>query len=86
MKFVIACRENGLHKAYKVDDEHKWGNVMDQKIGAELDAEKILGESYKGYVIKITGGTDLEGFPMRNGILKKGRVRLLIPHGTHATY
>lgn len=40
----------------------------------ELDS---LGEDYKGYVVKITGGSDLQGFPMMQGILVPHRVRLL---------
>jgi len=82
MKFVVAFKDNGLSKAYKVDDEHKWGQVIDLKVGSELDGEKILGEAYKGYTLKISGGTDENGFPMKNGVLKKGRARLLIPPRT----
>lgn len=82
MKFIVANRENGLSKAYKIDDEHRWGHVVDLKIGSEFDAEKVLGEAYKGYILRISGGTDENGFPMKNGVLKKGRARLLIPPRT----
>jgi len=82
MKFIVAFRDNGLHKSYKVDDEHRWGQVIDLKIGSEFDGEKVLGEAYKGYILKITGGTDENGFPMKNGVLRKGRARLLIPPRT----
>ena len=82
MKFIVAFRDNGLHKSYKIDDEHKWGHVVDLKIGSEFEAEKILGEGYKGYVLRITGGTDENGFPMKNGVLRKTRARLLIPPRT----
>jgi len=78
----VAFRDNGLNKSYKVDDEHRWGHVVDLKIGSEIDGEKILGEAYKGYILKISGGTDENGFPMKNGVLKKGRARLLIPPRT----
>ncbi len=82
MKFIVAFRDNGLHKAYKIDDEHKWGHVVDLKIGSEFDGEKVLGEAYKGYVLRVTGGTDENGFPMKNGVLRKTRARLLIPPRT----
>lgn len=49
-------------------------------MGNEFPGE-ILGESYAGYVFKITGGNDKDGFPMRQGILKAGRVRLLMSEG-----
>jgi small subunit ribosomal protein S6e len=82
MKFVVSCRDNGLSKGYKVEEEHKWGQVIDMKVGNEMDGEKILGEAYKGYTLRISGGTDENGFPMKNGVLKKGRAKLLIPPGT----
>lgn len=46
-------------------------------MGQEVDAE-CLGEEYKGYTFKITGGNDKQGFPMRQGIMVNGRVRLLL--------
>jgi small subunit ribosomal protein S6e len=82
MKFVVNCRDNGLSKGYKIEEEHKWGQVIDLKVGSEFDGEKILGEAYKGYVLRISGGSDENGFAMKNGVLKKGRARLLIPPGT----
>jgi len=82
MKFIVSFRDNGLSKGYKVDDEHKWGQVIDLKIGSEFDGEKVLGEAYKGYILRVSGGTDENGFPMKNGVLKKGRARLLIPPRT----
>jgi small subunit ribosomal protein S6e len=38
----------------------------------------ILGQKFAGYVFKITGGNDKDGFCMRQGILKNGRVRILM--------
>jgi len=46
-------------------------------MGQEVDAE-CLGDEYKGYTLKITGGNDKDGFPMRQGILVNGRVRILL--------
>lgn len=78
MKFIVASRDNGLSKAYKVDDEHRWGQLVDQKIGAEIDGQKILGDAFKGYILRVAGGSDENGFAMKNGVLRKNRVRLLI--------
>ena len=36
-----------------------------------------MGDDYKGYVFKISGGNDAQGFPMKQGIMKNGRVRIL---------
>ena len=46
-------------------------------MGQELDGE-VLGDEFKGYVFKITGGNDKQGFPMKQGILLNGRVKLLM--------
>merc|ERR550537_1248758 len=40
-----------------------------------------LGDEYKGYVFRITGGNDKQGFPMKQGILSNQRVRLLFSKG-----
>ena len=37
-----------------------------------------MGQKFSGYVFKITGGNDKDGFCMRQGILKNGRVRILM--------
>jgi small subunit ribosomal protein S6e len=46
-------------------------------MGQEIDGE-VLGDEYKGYIFKITGGNDKQGFPMKQGVLVNGRVRLLM--------
>ncbi len=50
---------------------------------AEVDGESI-GEDFKGYVFRISGGNDKQGFPMVQGILSSGRVRLLLSKGSKA--
>jgi len=77
MRFNIAYPRTGAQKQYDVDDEHKWGKLVDKRMGAEFDGD-ILGEQFKGYIFKITGGCDNDGFPMKQGILIKGRVRLIL--------
>merc|ERR1712141_966784 len=37
----------------------------------------VMGDDYAGYVFKITGGNDAQGFPMKQGIMKMGRSRIL---------
>jgi small subunit ribosomal protein S6e len=41
---------------------------IEKRMGQEVDAV-CLGDEYKGYTFKITGGNDKDGFPMRQGIL-----------------
>lgn len=80
MKFLIANTANGRQTSVKVDDENKWGKLIDYRIGQEFEAS-ILGEEWAGYILKITGGMDLNGFGMKQGIFKNGRVRLMLAEG-----
>lgn len=41
-----------------------------------------LGEEFAGYVLKVTGGNDKQGFPMMQGVLKNHRVRLMLKEGS----
>jgi len=50
-------------------------------MGHEVEGE-ALGEEYKGYIFKITGGNDKQGFPMKQGVMVNGRVRLLLKKKT----
>jgi small subunit ribosomal protein S6e len=38
-------------------------------------------QEFKGYIFKIMGGCDKQGFPMKQGVLTNGRVRLLLSPG-----
>lgn len=38
-------------------------------------------QEWKGYIFKIMGGQDKQGFPMKQGVLVPGRVRLLMTPG-----
>ncbi|CAL9148410.1 unnamed protein product [Musa hybrid cultivar] len=54
---------------------------FDKRISQEVSGDG-LGEEFKGYVFKIMGGCDKQGFPMNQGVLTPGRVRLLLHRGT----
>ena len=45
-------------------------------MGQEIDGS-ILGDEYKGYLFRINGGNDKQGFAMKQGILCNGRTRIL---------
>ena len=49
-------------------------------VGQEIDGEG-LGSEFKGYIFRVTGGNDKQGFPMKQGVLVPGRVRLLLSKG-----
>ena len=56
----------------------------EKRMGQEIEAD-TLGDEFKGYVVRITGGNDKQGFPMKQGVLTNGRVRLLLNKG-HTCY
>merc|ERR1711998_568991 len=51
----------------------------------EID-DDILGDEFKGYLFKITGGNDKQGFTMKQGVLADYRVRLLMKTGMSCYY
>jgi small subunit ribosomal protein S6e len=53
-------------------------------MGSDVDGE-ILGEEFKGYTLRITGGNDKQGFTMKQGILVNGRVRILMRGSKYGT-
>jgi len=61
----------------EIADERKLRALYDKRMAQEVEGE-ALGEEYKGYIFKITGGNDKQGFPMMQGVLSNGRVRLLL--------
>ena len=52
----------------------------DKRMGQEVDGGELADE-FKGYVFKITGGNDKQGFTMKQGVLTNQRVRLLMKKG-----
>lgn len=80
MKLNIAYPSLGLQKLVDIDDEKKLLPFFEKRIGAEVPGDSI-GEEFKGYVFRITGGNDKQGFPMMQGILVNHRVRLLFKAG-----
>lgn len=50
-------------------------------MGSDVNGE-ILGDEYKGYTFRITGGNDKQGFTMKQGILVNARVRILMKERT----
>ena len=51
--------------------------LVDKKIAQEIEGDSI-GDEFKGYIFRITGGNDKQGFPMKQGVLLPRRVLLLL--------
>ncbi|KAL1959537.1 hypothetical protein VTO42DRAFT_1982 [Malbranchea cinnamomea] len=84
MKLNIAYPANGSQKLIEIDDERKLRPFMEKRMGTEVPGDS-LGDEFKGYIFKITGGNDKQGFPMKQGVLLPHRVKLLLSDG-HSCY
>jgi len=80
----IANPATGCQKLIDFDDERQLRVFYDKRISAEVPGDS-LGDEYKGYVFRVSGGNDKQGFPMKQGVLRNDRVRLLLSKG-HSCY
>lgn len=80
MKISIASPATGTQKSFEIDDEKKLVQLHEKRIAQDFPGE-FMGDQFKGYIFKITGGQDKEGFPMKQGVLTNCRVRLLLQRG-----
>lgn len=60
-------------KLFEITDEHKLRMFYEKRMGAEVEAD-ALGDEWKGYVVRISGGNDKQGFPMKQGVLTNGKI------------
>jgi len=80
MKLNIAYPATGSQKVIEIEDENRLRAFFDKRISAEVGGE-VLGEEFNGYVFRISGGNDKQGFAMKQGILTHQRVRILFQDG-----
>ena len=64
MKLNISFPATGCQKLIEIDDESKLRHLYDKRMSHEVEGD-ILGDDFKGYVFKISGGNDKQGFPMK---------------------
>jgi len=84
MKLNVSFPANGTQKLFEINDEHKLRMFYEKRMATEVEMDS-LGDEWKGYVVRISGGNDKQGFPMKQGVLTAGRVRLLMSKG-HSCY
>jgi len=80
MKLNVAYPANRTQKKFEVEDDKKLKIFYEKRMAQEVPAD-ALGEEWKGYVLRITGGNDKQGFPMKQGVMTTERVRLLLSKG-----
>jgi ribosomal protein S6E (S10) len=73
-----------MQKIIEIDDERRLQQLFERRMAQEMDGG-VLGEEYAGFIFRISGGNDKQGFPMRQGVLTNTRVRLLCQKG-HKAY
>jgi len=81
MKLNISYPPTGAQKCIEIEDEKKLRAFYDKRMSQEVMGEDV-GDQFKGYIFKISGGNDKQGFPMKQGVLTNTRVRLLLRANT----
>jgi len=84
MKVNVANPATGAQKLFDFDDERRVRIFYEKRMGQEVPADS-LGDEWKGYIFRVTGGNDKQGFPMKQGVMLPHRVRLLLSDG-HSCY
>jgi len=91
MVVEFCAMETGLRMSHiepshtrKSHTSHRIENWLWYSMGAEVPGDSV-GDEFKGYIFKITGGNDKQGFPMKQGVMHPTRVRLLLSEG-HSCY
>ena len=87
-KLVISNPKSGVARQVEISGEEA-EKLIGKRIGDEIPASElglnlteIFGEEIPGNVkLRITGGTDKDGFPMRPDVHGPRRVRILISRG-----
>lgn len=70
---VISDPKDGNSYQKKVDGQHA-NRIIGKKIGEEVDGIFV---ELPGYKLQITGGSDIDGFPMKESIPGPGRKKVL---------
>lgn len=80
-RLVISDPETGRAIQYELDESKK-GILIGRRVGEIIDGNEI---GISGYKLKITGGSDLSGFPIRPDVHGPGKKRILLssPPGYH---
>jgi small subunit ribosomal protein S6e len=77
MKYNISNPTTGQNLVKEIDDDKINRHFNDRRMGSDVDGE-VIGEEFKGYTLRITGGNDKQGFAMKQGILVNARIKILL--------
>ena len=80
VEFKAVINDAKAGKSYKVTvSGHHANSLIGKKIGDVVDGIFV---SLPGYKLKISGGSDKDGFPMRNDLPGVRRKNILLSNGT----
>ncbi|KAF5415660.1 MAG: 30S ribosomal protein S6e [Candidatus Methanogaster sp.] len=78
--FRVVVSDANAGKAYQIEVSGASANTfMGKTIGSEIDGSAV---GLSGYTLKITGGSDKGGFPMRGTLPGPKRRKLLVTGGS----
>ena len=78
--FRVVVSDTKTGKAYQIEvSGASAGTFIGKTIGSEVDGSAV---GLAGYTLKITGGSDKGGFPMRNTLPGSMRRKLLVTGGS----
>lgn len=73
LQLNVSYPPGGTQKLFEIVDEHKVRMFYEKRMGAEVEADS-LGDEWKGYVVRVAGGNDKQGFPMKQGVLTNSKL------------
>lgn len=73
MKLNVANPATGAQKSFDIQDERLVRCFYEKRMSQDVEVDS-LGEEWKGYVLRIGGGNDKQGFPMKQGVLDRKSV------------
>merc|ERR1712000_565567 len=72
MKLNVSYPANGSQKLFEIEDERKLNVFMEKRMGAEVPGDSV-GDEFKGYIFRITGGiVGMDMSVLALSIVKKG--------------
>ena len=60
MKINMSFPATGCQKTIEIDDEVKLRHLYEKRLSHEVEGD-CLGDDFKGYVFRISGGNDKQG-------------------------
>ncbi len=78
MKIVVSDPKEGRTYQKEIDEDEEKA-LYRKRIGQEIQGSLL---DLNGYTLKITGGSDKQGFPMRKGVNTTERRKVLLSSGT----